>query len=76
MEYMTTQETAKKWGVTQRRIQAMCEKGKIPTAERIGLLWVIPKGTPKPLDGRIRRRRNFNSQAVAATEEQLDNKKL
>lgn len=61
MEYLTTQEVATQWGVTKRRIQAMCDKGKIPNAERIGFLWVIPKGTPKPLDGRTRTARNRNS---------------
>ena len=67
MEYMTTQELATQWGVTQRRIQAMCEKGKIPNAERIGLLWVIPKGTPKPSDGRTRFMRNNSSHKAVAT---------
>ena len=69
MKYMTTQETAIKWGVTQRRIQAMCEKGKIPTAERIGLFWVIPKGTPKPSDGRTRPMRNISSHIVVVAAE-------
>jgi len=58
MEYLTTQEVATQWGVTKRRIQAMYDKGKIPNAERIGLIWLIPKGTPKPPDGRTRTARN------------------
>lgn len=55
MEYMTTQEAAELWGVKIRRIQAMCENGRIPEAERLGSkMWVMPKGTPKPLDGRTK----------------------
>ncbi|GHU57676.1 hypothetical protein AGMMS49975_23610 [Clostridia bacterium] len=50
-----------------RRIQAMCDKGKIPNAQRIGFFWVIPKGTPKPPDGRTRHARNDGAvKAVAA----------
>jgi hypothetical protein len=58
VEYMTTQEVATLWGVTKRRIQAMCDKGRISNAARLGLIWVIPKGTPKPPDGRTRAVRN------------------
>jgi len=69
VEYMTTQEVAAQWGVTRRRIQAMCEKGKIPNAERIGLLWVIPKGTPRPSDGRTRLMRKIGSHNAVVTAE-------
>ena len=69
MEYLTTQEVATQWGVTKRRIQAMCDKGKIPNAERIGLIWVIPKGTPKPPDGRTRTARNNSLFKVRASSE-------
>ena len=54
MEYMTTHETAKKWGIKVRRVQALCENGKIQNAKRLGHIWVIPEGTPKPIDGRTR----------------------
>lgn len=66
MEYMTTQEVATQWGVTTRRIQAMCGKGKIPNAQRIGFIWVIPKGTVKPPDGRTRFARDGGSRAKVA----------
>ena len=54
MEYMSTKEAAEKWGIKVRRVQALCENGKIPTASRIAHMWVIPTGTPKPLDGRTK----------------------
>ncbi len=53
MDYMTTQEAAKLWGVKPRRVQFFCDSGKVK-AERLGHIWVIPKGTPKPLDGRTK----------------------
>ena len=54
MEYMTTAEAAEKWGIKIRRVQDLCELGKIETATRLGQIWVIPVGTPKPIDGRTK----------------------
>ena len=54
MEYMTTQEAANLWGIKVRRVQALCENGKVKNAKRLGYIWVIPTGTPKPIDGRTR----------------------
>lgn len=48
MEYMTAKEAAEKWGITQRRVQALCAEGRIKGAERLGKIWVIPVGTRKP----------------------------
>jgi len=54
LEYMTTQEAADLWGIKVRRVQTLCENGKVQSAKRLGHIWVIPKGTPKPIDGRTR----------------------
>ena len=54
MEYMTTKEAADKWGVKVRQVQTLCEKGQVKNAARLGQIWVIPKGTPKPIDGRTK----------------------
>jgi hypothetical protein len=51
---MTTQEAAILWGIKVRRVQALCENGKVVNARRLGHIWVIPSGTPKPLDGRTK----------------------
>jgi len=51
---MTTQEAADLWGIKVRRVQALCENGKVENAMRLGHMWVIPKGTPKPPDGRTK----------------------
>jgi len=52
MDYLTAREASELWGITQRRVQALCENGQVFNAERLGTIWVIPKGTPKPPDGR------------------------
>ena len=54
MEYMTTQEAADLWGIKVRRVQTLCEQGKVESAKRLGHIWVIPAGTPKPIDGRTK----------------------
>lgn len=54
MEWMTAKEAAELWGITTRRIQILCDMGKVNGAQRLGNMWVIPKGTPKPIDGRTK----------------------
>ena len=54
MEYITTQEAAEMWGIKIRRVQALCDNGQIENATRLGQIWVIPNGTPKPIDGRTK----------------------
>lgn len=53
-ELMTTNEAAELWGITMRRVQVLCENGQVKGAVRMGRTWIIPKGTPKPLDGRTK----------------------
>jgi hypothetical protein len=54
MDWMTTREASDLWGVTIRRVQGLCENGEIKGATRMGPIWVMPKSTPKPLDGRTK----------------------
>jgi hypothetical protein len=54
MDYMTAKQAAELWGLSVRRVQTLCGNGQIPTAARLGRVWAIPKGTPKPLDGRTK----------------------
>lgn len=54
MDYMTLKEASKKWGVTPRRINYYCTAGRILGAEKIGTMWLIPKGAEKPADGRLK----------------------
>ena len=52
MDYMTLKEASKIWGVTPRWINYYCSAGRIPGAEKMGTVWLIPKNATKPLDGR------------------------
>ncbi len=52
MEYMSCPEAAKKWGISERRVQKLCEEKRIPGTSKIGYMWLIPKDAEKPADGR------------------------
>jgi len=54
MELMTVAEAATLWGLTKRRVQAMCEMGQIENAQRLGNMWVFPRSTVRPLDRRTK----------------------
>ena len=47
-------EAAKRWGITERRVAALCKEGKIEGARKEGKVWVIPASTKKPVDSRIK----------------------
>lgn len=42
MILLTAKEAAQKWGVTPRRVQSLCNEGKIEGAQRFGRAWMIP----------------------------------
>jgi hypothetical protein len=54
MDWMTTKEASELWGISTRRIQILCDNGKVEGAQRLGNIWVIPKGMAKPIDGRTK----------------------
>ena len=54
MDYMNAKEAADKWGLSVRRVQVLCEQGRVDGVERLGNVWLIPKSEEKPLDGRTR----------------------
>jgi len=54
MDWITAKEAAVKWGLTVRRVQVLCDIGKVPSATKLGDVWAIPKDAEKPLDGRTR----------------------
>ena len=51
MEYLTTSETAERWGITARRVQVLCKEGRIDGAVYKGV-WLIPADAKKPEDPR------------------------
>ena len=52
MEYITASEVAKKWGISQRRVQVLCAQGRIDGIFKLGEFWAIPVDADKPVDAR------------------------
>ena len=55
MEYMSCPEAAKKWGVSERRVQKLCEENRISGISKLGNMWLIPKDAEKPKDKRLKK---------------------
>ncbi len=55
MEYISVQQAAEQWGLSDRRVRLLCEQGKIEGVIREGRSYRIPADSVKPLDGRILR---------------------
>lgn len=52
LDWITPQQAAQLWGISERRVQSLCTKGRVKDARKLGRTWLIPKSTPKPIDGR------------------------
>ena len=53
MDYLTTKQAAEKWNISLRRVQVLCEQGRIKSTVRMGRAWAIPKNAEKPADLRM-----------------------
>lgn len=51
-DYMTVQEAAKKWKLSERRVQKLCEGNRISGVVRLSRVWLIPQNAAKPADKR------------------------
>ena len=48
MEYFTVQQTATKWGVSDRMVRYYCTSGLVPGARQEGKSWMVPVSATKP----------------------------
>ena len=42
MEFITASQAAEKWGVSPRRVQILCNNGRVKGAYKFGKQWMIP----------------------------------
>lgn len=54
MEYITIQQASEKWEIGIRRINTLCNEGRIEGAMKFGNTWAIPFEAEKPRDERIK----------------------
>ena len=58
VDYISVRDAAEKWGISERRIQKLCEENRIDGVVRFGRSWAIPKNAQKPSDKRVKRKGN------------------
>lgn len=54
MAMMSAKEASSAWGISPRRITALCSAGKISGAKKANRIWQIPADAEKPVAARIR----------------------
>ncbi|MEI3611444.1 helix-turn-helix domain-containing protein [Pseudogracilibacillus sp. SO30301A] len=54
MDYISIKEAAKKWNISERRVQKLCQENRIPGVMRFSRVWAIPKNAEKPTDARLK----------------------
>lgn len=69
MDYMTLKEASEKWGVTPRWINYYCAAGRIPGAMKVATIWLIPKTSKKPIDGRTKKEREISMKRILLVED-------
>ena len=52
LEFISAQKKKKKWGISERRVQKLCEENRIPGVAKFSRMWLIPKDAEKPVDAR------------------------
>ena len=61
MIYITASQAAKKWNISQRRVQILCAEGRIKGVFKLGDAWAIPESAEKPIDARTSKEKNNES---------------
>ena len=58
MGYITAGQAAKKWKISQRRVQILCAENRIEGTIKLGEAWAIPENAEKPDDNRKAKKHN------------------
>lgn len=58
MGYITAGQVAKKWKISQRRVQILCAENRIEGTFKLGEAWAIPENAEKPDDNRKAKKHN------------------
>jgi len=68
LDWMTPQQAAEKWGISDRRVQTLCSNRQVDGAVKLGRGWLIPKDTPQPIDGRTKSAKNLKRKSQTLVE--------
>lgn len=62
LEYISVQQAAKLWDISDRRVRVLCSEGKIPGTIKEGRAYKIPADALKPVDERTLRGKSIPTQ--------------
>jgi hypothetical protein len=60
--YITVQDAAKKWEVTDRQVQIWCKEGKILGASMLSRIWIIPEDAERPASQKSKKMEERNAE--------------
>lgn len=61
MDYISSKETAQRWGISERIVQRYCLENRIQGAKKFGHYWMIPSDAEKPQRQASRSRKEAKS---------------
>ena len=64
LDWISPFQASEKWGITERQVQSLCKQGKIDGVIKWNRSWLIPKDTPRPIDGRTKIAKSQNSEGL------------
>lgn len=65
MQYITVKQASERWGISDRRVRALCADGRIEGVVKKGRSYLIPVDTLKPIDERSLRSKEIPEQYSA-----------
>ena len=69
--YISVNDAATKFNISKRRVQLLCEQGRISGATMVSGVWLIPETATKPVDGRKKRIDNSQLSFFDVTQKEL-----
>lgn len=73
MRYLSVNEMAKKWNISERSVRNYCAQGRVNGAFLTGKTWNIPEDAKKPERSNKRKKRRVKSQNK--TVKKIENKR-
>lgn len=64
MGFLSASQAAKKWNISQRRVQVLCSENRIKGAFKVGEVWAIPDDVPKPQDFRKKTNKKMDKDKI------------
>ncbi len=74
--YISVSTAAEKFNISKRRVQLLCEQGRIEGANRMSGVWLIPTNAQKPMDARRKSKVPDNQVSLFDELDKIENEKL